>query len=135
MPDKLPPTGSPIEFAYKLHWQGDKTHRPPNGWAVQSRRGRGLQPLGPGEVQYVIDFNGPTLAALGPEAEVQPAVDTGPYARLLERNLYRNAATGGWRMTLRVKRTSLTQPTELRAFIKQCNQALIETWTTLIPSD
>jgi len=134
VPDKLPAPGNPIEFAYKLYWQGDKPRRAGNGWTVQSRRGRGLQALGKGEFQYVVDFAGPALAALPQDAHVDAAIDTGPNARLVERNAYRNPVTGGWRMTLRIQRTA-AQPIELRATLQQGNQALTETWTTLIPSD
>ena len=53
----------------------------------------------------------------------------------MERNAYRNDVTGGYRMTLRIQRINVTQPVELRAFLKSDNNALTETWTTLIQPD
>jgi glucans biosynthesis protein len=94
-----------------------------------------MRPLGPGEFQYVVDFAGPALDALPDEAEVQAVVTVGANARLLESNAYRNDARGGWRMTLRVQRLLSAQPVELRAFLRQEQQALTETWTQVIPAD
>ncbi|MGV2480429.1 UNVERIFIED_CONTAM: glucan biosynthesis protein, partial [Salmonella enterica subsp. enterica serovar Weltevreden] len=68
VPERLPAPGTPLEFAYELHWQGDAQQRPPGAWVTQSRRGMGYTRL-PAEalarqVQYVIDFAGPALDAL-----------------------------------------------------------------------
>ena len=84
---------------------------------------------------YVIDFDGPALRALAPDAAVQAVVTPDKNGRLLEQNAYRNSTTGAWRMSLRVQRIDVTQPVELRAFLKQANNALTETWTTLIQAD
>jgi glucans biosynthesis protein len=133
VPDQLPAPGQPIDLAYRLFWQGDEQARPPNGWTVQSRFGRGYAKLGPDEFQYVVDFAGPALDALGSDAAVEAVVTPVHNAQLVERNAYRNDARGGWRMTLRVKRLDATQPVELRAFLQHGPNALTETWTTLIP--
>lgn len=135
VPAELPAPGAPLDLAYAIHWQGDTQQRPPSGWTVQSRIGRGYAELAKGEVQYVLDFAGPALAALAPEAKVEADVSVGPTSRLTERNAYRNAVTGGWRLTFRVQRLDATQPVELRAFLKQDTNALSETWTTLIQPD
>ena len=135
VPAKPPAPGQPLDIAYRIAWQGDEPQRPPNGWTVQSRVGRGFAALGPGELQYVIDFAGPALNTLPADAAVEAVVTTGRNGRLIERNAYRNDARGGWRMTLRVQRIDPTQPLELRAFLQQGPHALTETWTTLIPAD
>ncbi len=135
VPEKPPVPGTPIDFAYDLSWEGEAMHRPPSGWAVQTRRGHGFKRLGAGEVEYVVDFNGPSLAALPADAAVKAVVSTGPNARVVESNAYRNEATGNWRMTLRVKRLQPDQPVELRAFLQRNSDALSETWTTLIQPD
>ena len=134
-PDTPPAPGQPLELAYRIHWQGDVQQRPPNGWTVQSRLGRGYAKLGPDELQLVVDFAGPALDALPKDAEVDAVVTPLANARLVERNAYRNEARGGWRMTVRVKRIDPAQPVELRAFLQQGSNALTETWTTLIPPD
>jgi periplasmic glucans biosynthesis protein len=134
-PDTQPAPGQPLELAYRIHWQGDVQQRPPNGWTVQSRLGRGYQRLGPDEMQFVVDFAGSQLNALPEEAEVEAIVTPLANAQVVERNAYPNEVRGGWRMTIRVKRIDPAQPVELRAFLQQGSDALTETWTTLIPPD
>jgi len=135
VPAQPPAPGQPLDIAYRIHWQGDEQQRPPNGWAVQSRAGRGLAPLGKGEYQFIVDFVGPALDPLAADAAIDAVVTPGRNGRLVERNAYRNDVRGGWRMTLRVQRIDPTQPLELRAFLQQGQHALTETWTTVIPAD
>jgi len=139
VPDAVPAPGQPIDFAYRLHWQGDEQQRPPSGWTVQSRRGSGYiepgTPVDPRDVQFVVDFDGPGLRALAPDAAVEAVVTAGANATVLERNAYRNPATGTWRMTLRIKRLASPQPVELRAFLQTHDHTLTETWTTILPTD
>lgn len=135
VPAQAPAPGQPLDLAYRILFQGDEQQRPPNGWTVQSRLGRGYQKQAQGEFQYVVDFAGPALDALPSDAQVRSVVTTDRNARLLESNAYRNEATGGWRMTLRVQRIDPAQPVELRAFLQRDSHALTETWTTFIPAD
>jgi glucans biosynthesis protein len=139
VPERVPAPGQPLDFAYRLHWQGELQQRPPSGWAVQSRRGFGFVPQGqardPNEVQYVVDFDGPALRALPADAVVQAVVSAGANARIVERNAYRNAATGTWRMTVRLTRLQPSLPAELRAFLQTGDHALTETWTTILPPE
>lgn len=139
VPAHVPAPGVPLEFDYRMLWQGDRQQRPPGAWTVQSRRGHGYSEPGreppASEVQYVVDFDGPSLRALPPDARVTAVASAGTNARLLERNAYRNAATGAWRMTLRVDRLDPAQPVELRAFLQFNEHALSETWTTILPPE
>ncbi len=138
VPARLPAAGQPLELSYAIHWQGERQQTPPTGWATQSRFGHGyVEPTEDlkRDVFYVIDFDGPGLRALAPDAAVQAVVTPDKNGRLLEQNAYRNSTTGAWRMSLRVQRIDVTQPVELRAFLKQANNALTETWTTLIQAD
>lgn len=133
VPERLPAPGEPIELDYRLLWQGRGDRRPPGGWTVQTRTGRGFDEPLPGEHQYVVDFAGPALEALPADAAVEAVISVGANARLLERNVYRNEATGHWRMTLRLQRLLPSQPVELRAFLQRGRDALTETWTSIIP--
>ncbi len=138
VPARLPAPGQPLDLSYAIHWQGDRQTTPPSGWATQSRLGHGyVEPSRDlkNDVFYVVDFDGPALKALALDAAVQAVVTPDANGRLLEQNAYRNTATGGWRMTLHVQRIDVTRPLELRAFLKQANNALTETWTTLIQPD
>lgn len=136
VPERAPAAGQPLDFSYRLHWQGERQQRPPNGWAVQTRLGHGFVPRDkkrdPLEQQYVVDFDGPALRALPPDAKVEAVVSGGDNVRILERNAYRNAITGTWRMTVRLTRTQPTRPAELRAFLQSGPHALTETWTNII---
>jgi glucans biosynthesis protein len=135
VPQRLPAPGEPLDVAYRIVWQGDTPQRPPNAWTVQTRSGRGAARLAPGEQQVVVDFAGPALQALPPDARVEAVVTPVANAQLVETNAYRHEAAGAWRMTVRFKRNDARQPTELRAFLRSGSHALTETWTSLIPPD
>jgi glucans biosynthesis protein len=136
VPATLPSPGTPLDYAYELSWQGNDMQQPPNGHVVQTRRGIGFNKLSADElrsqVQYVVDFAGPALDALPADAPVRAVVSSSVNSRVVESLVYRNAATGGWRMTLRVERTDLSQPVELRAFLQNLNDIVSETWTHII---
>jgi periplasmic glucans biosynthesis protein len=139
VPARLPPPGSPLEFAYALSWQGDTQERPPGSWVTQSRRGDGYRresdkPLA-GEVQYVLDFSGPALQTLPDNAPVRPVVTSDANGRVLQQHAYPNPAGNGWRMTLRVQRINPAKPVELRAFLQHRNDTVSETWTHLLLPD
>ena len=143
VPDQPPQPKKPFDIAYRLHWQGVKAAdtTPPNkGWVLQSRRGRGYVKQADGDLQYVVDFDGPGLRALGPEAKLEPVVEVGANGELRERNLFRNQVSGAWRMTVRVKRADPAKPIELRAFLQaavkqSASGPLTETWSYIVPSD
>lgn len=136
VPAKLPAPGTPMEFAYELAWQGDEQQRPPGSWVTQSRRGMGFTKQSAEvlrrQVQYVVDFNGPALAALPADATVKAVVTADANGKILENAAYRNPATGQWRMTVRVQRQQTDRPIELRAFLQHDNNAVSETWTHII---
>lgn len=58
----------------------------------------------------------------------------GTNAELAERNLFKNRATGLWRMTVRVKRLDHSRPVEMRATLRQrqSQNPLSETWSYLL---
>jgi glucans biosynthesis protein len=87
----------------------------------------------PREIQFVVDFDGPALRGLRPDAAVAAVVSSSANSTVVERNAYHNDATGTWRMTVRLNRLPSSQPVELRAFLQHGITALTETWTTIIP--
>jgi glucans biosynthesis protein len=138
VPARLPAAGEAFEFAYELAWQGDEAQRPPGGWTVQSRRGFGyVQDAASvaGQTKYLVDFTGPALAALPPEAPVRAVASADANGRIEEQNAYFNPATRTWRLALRVRRIDPTRPVELRAFLQHGNDNLSETWTNIILPD
>jgi periplasmic glucans biosynthesis protein len=134
VPEKLPEKGQPLDFAYRLHWQGVQMQRPPGAWVMQTRIGRGYAELAEDEQQFVVDFVGPSLAAVPPDATVKAVVTAPSNGEILESNAYRVEATGAWRMTVRVKQLRPAQPTELRGFLQSGENVLTETWSNVLPA-
>ncbi|MFT4174525.1 MAG: glucan biosynthesis protein G [Rhodocyclaceae bacterium] len=132
VPAKLPAAGQPLDLSYRIHWQGARDARP-GAWVVQTRKGRGFAALDKDEFKYVVDFDGPSLRALPFNAPVEAVVSQPVNGSVTETNLFRNDATGGWRLTVRFKRQDATQPVELRAFLQQRNNVLTETWSNILP--
>jgi glucans biosynthesis protein len=134
VPARLPAPGQSLDMAWRLHWQGDEMQQPPTGWTLQSRRGRSWAEPVPGEIQFVVDFDGPALRALPQHSAVQAVATAVHNARVLESRAWPHPQ-GGWRMQLRVQRTDPAQPVELRAFLLHDHRALTETWTALVPKE
>lgn len=134
VPLKLPEAGQPLDMKYRLHWQGAKQQRPPDGWVVQTRVGRGYAALADDEQQFAVDFTGPTLASLPASAPVKAVVSAPANGQIIESNVYRLEATGAWRMTLRVKQLKSSQATELRGYLQRGEDVLTETWSNVIPA-
>jgi periplasmic glucans biosynthesis protein len=134
VPQELPAPRQPLEFTYRLHWQGmQQEQHPPGAWVTQTRVGRGFAALAEDEQQYIVDFTGPSLAALTPDAAVKAVVSAPANGQIMESNAYRVEATGAWRMTVRVKQLNRLEPTELRGFLQSGDDVLTETWSNILP--
>ena len=133
VPAKLPAAGQPLDIAYRLHWQGSEQTHPPGAWVTQSRSGRSFATLGKGEEQVIVDFTGPSLAALPADAAVKAVVTGVANVDVVSTNAYRNEANGTWRLAIRFKQRNADEPVELRAFLQHGNDILSETWTHVIP--
>ncbi|TAK83951.1 MAG: glucans biosynthesis protein [Aquabacterium sp.] len=131
VPRQAPEPGKPLELSYRLHWQGTQEQRPPKGWTVQTRSGRGYGDLPADQQQYVVDFAGPALDKLPAGTPVQAVASAAPGSEIVDRNVFKNDATGTWRMTLRIRRNDLNRPVELRAYLQNGQDKLTETWTPL----
>ena len=135
VPERLPPQGTPLDFAYRLHWQGARVvQQPPGAWVTQSRVGRGYRELADDEHQFMVDFSGPSLAALPSSAEVKAVVSVPVNGEILETNAYHVEATGAWRMMIHVKQLDAAQPVELRGYLQNGADILTETWSNLLPA-
>jgi glucans biosynthesis protein len=134
VPETLPPPGEPLDFTYRLHWQGARVvQQPPGAWVTQSRVGRGYRELADDEHQFMVDFMGPSLARLPPSAPVKAVVSAPANGELVETNAYHVEATGAWRMMVLVKQLDATQPVELRGYLQNGDDVLTETWSNLVP--
>ncbi|MEB0044757.1 MULTISPECIES: glucan biosynthesis protein G [unclassified Pseudomonas] len=132
-PEKLPEPGQPLDVAYRMHWTIDEAalHAQDSAWVKQTLRSTGdvkqsnliRQP--DGSVAYLVDFEGPSLAALPETADVSSQVSVGDNAELVENSVRYNPETKGWRLTLRMKIKDPSKSTEMRA-------ALVE---NIVPAD
>lgn len=139
VPQRLPAPGVPLDLSYEIAWQGDAQAQPPASRVLQSRAGIGYTRLTPlersGQAQYVLDFDGPALQALPAGAQVQAVVTADANGRVLEQLAYPHPASGRWRLTLRVQRLDPARPVELRAFLRNDQHVLSETWTHVLPPE
>jgi glucans biosynthesis protein len=140
-PEKLPEPGQPLDVAYRMHWTMDEAaiHAPDSAWVKQTLRSTGdvkqsnliRQP--DGSVAYLVDFEGPSLAALPADTEVRSQVSVGDNAELVENSVRYNPETKGWRLTLRMKIKDPGKATEMRAALVQ-NIVPADLAKTSIPS-
>ena len=112
----------------------ESAQQPPGAWVTQSRVGRGYRELAEDEQQFIVDFTGPSLAALPAERAGQSRRHRRRRtARSSRRNAYRVEATGAWRMMVLVKQLDAAQPVELRGYLQSGADVLTETWSNLVP--
>ena len=135
VPDKVPEPTKPFDFAYQMHWQLNGQLPVGKAWVVQTRRGRGFVKQPDGDLNFIVDFDGPPLRDLKPETKLEPFVEIGGNAQLREKNLFLNPVTGAWRMTVRVKREDAAKPIEMRAQIRDAGRILTETWSYIVPPE
>lgn len=132
-----PAVGKPLVYAYSVAWQYPDQQRPPGGRVVATRTETWKLT---DTKKYIIDFEGPELEKLQPGDPVDADVTVGPEARIVEKQVYKNMVTGGWRLVFQVKpevNPSLTEKilpdrrpvVELRAFLRHGYTILTETWS------
>lgn len=122
-PEKLPEPGKPMDFEYRLRWTINESqlHSPELGWVKKTMRSTGdvkqsnLIREADGSVAFLVDFEGPALAALPEDTALRSQVSVGDNAEVVENNLRYNPETKGWRLTLRLKVKDPSKSTEMRA--------------------
>ena len=81
----------------------------------------------------MVDFQGPALTGLGKDDKVFPGLWLSDNGELLERQVFPNEATGGWRLSFRFRRLDAEKPVEMRAFLRRDQEAISETWSYILP--
>ena len=135
VPAALPAPKQPLDFGYRMYWQKDVATHPPQSWVVQSRRGVGPGKGDNGALGFAVDFVGPALRGLPPDAKVDAVVTAGDNGKILEQRVERNDVNGGYRVVLRFSRVDPAKPVELRLFLQSADRALSETWSYLLPPE
>jgi periplasmic glucans biosynthesis protein len=135
VPDFQPKPKEALVHSYRVLWQKEKENLPPTSWVRETRRGRGWVKSPDGSIQLHVDFEGPALRRLPPNAAVDVALWVDANGEVLERQARRNEVTGGWRFAVRVRRLDANKPVELRAHLNSGGEALSETWSYILPPD
>jgi glucans biosynthesis protein len=133
VPDREIEPNKPFDLAYRMLWEKDGETTPPLAWVVQTRRGRGFVNKPDGHLKFVVDFDGAALSQLPTSVSPEAVVWVGANAELMESNLFRDPVSRRWRMTVRVKRTDVDKPVEMRAFISRDRVQISETWSYIVP--
>ena len=134
VPEQLPAPGEPLDFAYRLHWQGARRDATAAGSMgdADARRAR-LRELADNELQYIVDFTGPSLAAFPAERACQGrGVGAGERGdrrdqRLLRRG-HRRVANDGSRQAAR-----RDEAHRAARILQHGDDVLTETWSNLVP--
>jgi glucans biosynthesis protein len=130
VPQQLPPTGAPIDLAWRVHWTLGEPVATQLARVLQSRRGHGFvdTALPKGKQQLHVDFAGPSLQALDATAAVEAAVSADGNVRGLRAHAYPNPERGGWRVHLDFERIDMHRPVDLRLQLRLAGNVLSETW-------
>ena len=134
VPDGSPQPKKPWDVEYRILWQKDTEAYPPLAWVEQTRRGHGYGKVPENSIGLVIDFEGPIFKKLPPETRLEGIV-SGDNIEILRRVTVRNDVTGGWRMSLLVRRLDAGKPGELRAYLRNGNNTVSETWSYILPTE
>jgi glucans biosynthesis protein len=125
IPRALPPPGAPIEFSYKMSFQNDEPLDASLARVTATRIGAGEKD---DSRRFVIDFDGGKLKNLPSSTRIKANLNFNPDGHLLQQNVFKNPATGGWRLAFQVKRPK-DKSLEMRASLGDDKGALTETWS------
>lgn len=128
-----PKTSYDIE--YRMSWQLLSETQPPTSWVTQTRRGHGYIQKPDGSLHFLVDFEGPALKTLQKNTKADVMASSDANGQIIEKHVYPNRMTGGWRMALRLKRIDDTKPVELRAHLQQGTKIISETWSYILPAN
>ncbi|MGE4298081.1 MAG: glucan biosynthesis protein [Desulfovibrionaceae bacterium] len=129
-PDAMPEAGGELAFSYRMSWHDAPDGRPGGGARVAATRTARL----PGLVrQMIVEFEGGALPAKTAADPVAADVWVGEGGTLVETQCFRNDVTGGWRVAFKVALDHPGgeggPPVEMRAFLRQGEDVLSETWS------
>ncbi len=139
VPATLPEPGQPISFNYQMNWHYSQEVRHVGARVVATRTADGRTPLAR---KFIVDFEGGLLPKIPANRALTAVVTVDSRVRLVEQQLQKNDITNGWRLVFEVNVDSAVllekilegkEPAiELRAFLKDGEEVLSETWTYAI---
>lgn len=141
VPDRLPEPGQPLRFDYRIHWTTDEPAILNDGtsyvWQTMRTTGEIYQSnlirAVDGTLAFLIDFRGPSLRKLPPNAQIAPQVSANDNIEIVGTELQPNPAIEGWRLTYRIRIKNPAVASDLRASLKLGDKALTETWNLRLP--
>jgi glucans biosynthesis protein len=139
--------GKPLAFAYRMSWFEDDPGRLPAGRVIATRVDNHHAARGESDhlQRLMVEFDGEALQKLPADTPVEAVVNVGEGSTLLETQVLKNPVTGSWRLVFqvsnakpgpikRVLEANDAPPIELRAFLRNGEDTLTETWSyTLQP--
>jgi glucans biosynthesis protein len=135
VPANPPAVREPWDVEYRVHWQKDPHALPLTSWVTQTRRGAGYLRKPDKNIAFMIDFEGPALKKLPADAKLEGAFTADGNGKIIESIAFRNEVTGGWRVSLRLRRADDKKPVELRGFLRNGTDTVSETWSYVLPPE
>jgi periplasmic glucans biosynthesis protein len=86
-----------------------------------------------GTYRFHVDFAGGAIEKLRPRAAVTANVSAGENGQVLEHFVEYNEAIKGWRLSI-LARPGSGQPLTLRAFLREGDNTVSETWSYVLPA-
>jgi glucans biosynthesis protein len=141
VPASLPAPGEPMRFDYRMHWTMDEPALMTGGlshvWQTMRAAGEIYQSnlirAGDGTLAFLIDFKGPSLRKLPPEARPEAVVGANDNVEIVGSELQPNPAIQGWRLSYRIRVKNPAVASDLDAVLKLGERALTETWKFRLP--
>jgi glucans biosynthesis protein len=92
----------------------------------------GADPRDPGKRKFVIDFNGPELAAIAENAPPTAIVNCSDNALIVENQPFYNPFDRSWRVILKLQpKPDNKNPVDMRCTLMKGDEVVSETWTYL----
>lgn len=128
VPERAPGAGQQLEYEYRLRLAADPEVKMTGGRTLSTRIGAaGTDAPQSQKRRFVVDFVGPTLAGLPTDTPVEAVIDASP-GTLTKPVVQPNPETKGWRLFFDLTPDG-DAPVDLRAYLKNGNDVLSETWS------
>ena len=128
VPDRAAEAGRQFEYEYRLRFCADPEAKLRGGRTLSTRIGAGgTVVLDPNKRKFVVDFAGETLAGLPPDTPVDALVSTSS-GTLSKPIVQPNPEIKGWRLVFELTPDG-NAPADLRAFLRNGNDVLSESWS------
>lgn len=136
-PESAPTPNLPYHIGYNISFGGAELADQDNGHAINTFVGDG-NIIGGGQkkgaYRLIVDFAGASLDKLSPRAAVQGDVTGLDGTEVLEHFVEYNDQNKSWRLSMLAK-PAPGKSLDLRAYLKESDRALTETWTYRLPPD